>query len=119
MSERISYYQISAEIIDHACDDSGINLVNIEEEVDVTCIHSTNETNNISMNDDVISTMNIMHFYRKITTRMYPQEYNRIKQNAEFYVIHFYSEFIINRFPAGFETVTIWHYELNYFTSTF
>ena len=28
MSEEISSHQNSAEIIDHACDDSGINLVN-------------------------------------------------------------------------------------------
>ena len=39
-------------MIDHACDYSGINLVNTKEEVYFTCIHSTNETHNISMNYD-------------------------------------------------------------------
>ena len=46
--EEISYLQSSSEIIDHARDDSGIYLVNIEKEVDVICIHFTNETNNMS-----------------------------------------------------------------------
>ena len=40
-----------------------MNLVNIEEEVDITCIHSTNETNNISKNDDVNFSTNIMHLF--------------------------------------------------------
>ena len=31
MSAEISSRQISVEIVDHACDDSGDNLVNIEE----------------------------------------------------------------------------------------
>ena len=39
-------------MIDHACDDNGINLVNTEEESYVTCINTINETNDISMNDD-------------------------------------------------------------------
>ena len=42
MSEEISYHQNSEEIIYHACDDSGINLVNIKKEMGFTCIHSTN-----------------------------------------------------------------------------
>ena len=51
-SEEISYNQNSAEVIDHTCDYNGINLINIEEEADVTAIHSINTTNYISMNDD-------------------------------------------------------------------
>ena len=35
-----------------SCDYSGNNVLNIEEEADVTSIHSINETNDISMNDD-------------------------------------------------------------------
>ena len=42
----------SVEIIDHVCDDSGINLVNTEEESDVIYISSTNRTNDIYMNYD-------------------------------------------------------------------
>ena len=41
-----------SEIIDHICDDNGINLVNTEEESDITSINSINATNDISMNDD-------------------------------------------------------------------
>ena len=48
INEDNSYHKISSEITDHACDDIGLNLDNTEEEVNVTCIHSTNETNNIS-----------------------------------------------------------------------
>ena len=47
------------EIIDHACDESGINLLNSQKKVDFTCIHSSNETNKISMNDD----KNYIHKY--------------------------------------------------------
>ena len=46
-SEEISSHTNPADIIDHECDDSVINLINIEEEVCFTCIHSTNETNDI------------------------------------------------------------------------
>ena len=66
-------HQNSAEMIDHACDDSGINLVNTEEEVDPTCIHSTNVNNYTSMNSDDISHKYYAQFYRQITMRMYPQ----------------------------------------------
>ena len=54
ISEEISSHENSTEIFDHACGDSGINLVNTEEEVDITCINSSNETNAISKNDDGI-----------------------------------------------------------------
>ena len=38
--------------MDHTCDDNGNNLPNIEEEADVTSIHSINAKNEISMNYD-------------------------------------------------------------------
>ena len=73
MSEEISSQLNSAEIFDHECDESGINLVNTEEELDFTCIHSTNETNNISKNDVGNFYINIMHnFYQQILRKMYP-----------------------------------------------
>ena len=46
------YIYNSSEIIDHTCDDNGINLLNAEEESYTTSIHSINETNDISMNHD-------------------------------------------------------------------
>ena len=52
MEPVLSSNQNPAEIIDHACDDNIINLVNIEEEADVAYIHAINETNDIYMNDD-------------------------------------------------------------------
>ena len=52
ISEEISSHQNSKEIIEHACDNNGINLVNTQEEAGVTCIHAINETNDISVNDD-------------------------------------------------------------------
>ena len=36
ISEEISSRQNSAEIIDHTCDDNGINLLNIEEKAGFT-----------------------------------------------------------------------------------
>ena len=52
ISEEILSHTNPAEIIDHTCDDNGINLVNTEEEAIVTSIHSINAPNNISMNAD-------------------------------------------------------------------
>ena len=49
ISEEIYSRQNSAEIIDHTCDENGINLLNTEEEADVTSIHSINATNDMSM----------------------------------------------------------------------
>ena len=63
ISEDISSHKNSADIINHACDDSGINVVNTEEEVDFTCIHSNDENNGISMNDDDNLPINIMHHF--------------------------------------------------------
>ena len=48
-------------MIDHACDDRRINLQKKEEEVDLTCINYTNETNNLSNNYDEKVSINIMH----------------------------------------------------------
>ena len=47
-----SSHQNSSKIIDHTCDDNGINLLNKEEGDDVTSIHSINATNYISINYD-------------------------------------------------------------------
>ena len=51
ISEEISYHHHSEEVIDHTCDDNGKNLLNTEEEADVTSIHYVNTTNDTSMND--------------------------------------------------------------------
>ena len=51
-SGEISSNQNSADVIDDTCDDNGNNLLNTEEEVDLTSIHSINGTNYISMNDN-------------------------------------------------------------------
>ena len=88
MNEVNSSHQISSEIIEHACDDSSMDLYHTEEEVDVTYINYTNETNKISMNDDANVSINTMHlYYCQITTNTYPQEQNRIQKNAGFFVI--------------------------------
>ena len=51
-SEEILSNKNSAGVIDHTCDDNGINLLNTKEEADITSIHSINATNDIYMNDD-------------------------------------------------------------------
>ena len=45
-------------------DDSGMNLVNKEEEVDVICINYTNEANDTSTNDDGNISINITHIIK-------------------------------------------------------
>ena len=50
--EEISSHQNIAEVIDHTCDDNGINLINTQEEADVKNINYINATNDTSMNDD-------------------------------------------------------------------
>ena len=66
--------------------------------MDVTCIPSTNETNDISMNDDA----NLFHKYyvtfnHQITTKIYLQEYNKIKKNSDFVIIKCYFGFIVKK----------------------
>ena len=46
-------------MIDHTFNDNANNLLNNEQEVDFTSIHSINATNDISMNDDE----NLIHKY--------------------------------------------------------
>ena len=46
-------------MIDHTCDDNGINLLNTEEEAYATSIQSINGTYGISINDDE----NFIHNY--------------------------------------------------------
>ena len=46
-------------MIDHTCHDNGINILNTEEEADVTSIKSINVTNYIAMNDNE----NFIHKY--------------------------------------------------------
>ena len=71
MNEEISYHQNSEKIIDRLCYNSGINLVNTEEEVNFVCIYSKNETNYISMNDEDNFSINIMHhYYHQISINM-------------------------------------------------
>ena len=50
MSEEISSYQNLSEVIDHTCDENGNNLLNSEEEADVTSIHYINATKYICSN---------------------------------------------------------------------
>ena len=45
--------------MDYSCDENGNNVLNIEEEADVTYIYSINATHDISMND----VDNYMHKY--------------------------------------------------------
>ena len=52
ISKEILYHQNPEEIINHTCDDNGINLLNIEEELDVTSINYSNTSNYIFINDD-------------------------------------------------------------------
>ena len=58
-SEEIASHQNSTRVIDHKCDDNGINLLNIEEEAYVRSINDINATNEISINDDD----NVIHKY--------------------------------------------------------
>ena len=46
-------------MIDHTCDDNKTNLLNTEEEADVTSSKSINGTNDISLNDE----KNVTHKY--------------------------------------------------------
>ena len=74
--------------MDHTCEENGNNVLNIEEEADVTPVHSTDATNEISMNDDE----NYMHkyyapFYHQRILKMYILNQNMIKQNEAFFVI--------------------------------
>ena len=54
VSEEISYYQNSLEVIDHTCDHNRNNLLNTNEETNIIWIHYINENIDISMNDDEI-----------------------------------------------------------------
>ena len=58
-SEEISSHKNSTGVIYHTCDDNGINLLNTQEEADVTSIQSINRTNDISINYDE----NMIHKY--------------------------------------------------------
>ena len=49
-SEEKSSHQNSAQVIDHTCDDNGINLLNTEEKSYFKSIHYINATNDIYMN---------------------------------------------------------------------
>ena len=85
ISKNISSHQNSAQIIDHTCDDNGINIVNTEEGADLTSIHYINEINVTSMNDNE----NYIHeyyaqFYYQRTVNMYFQQHNMIQQNEGF-----------------------------------
>ena len=51
-SEEISCHQNPAEVIDNTCDDNEINLLNTEEEADVTSINYVNANNYISGNNE-------------------------------------------------------------------
>ena len=75
-------------MIDHACDDNGNNVLNMEEEADVTCINYINETNDISMND----VKHFIHkyyapFYRQRIMKVYHLYHNMIQKEEDFVVI--------------------------------
>ena len=67
-SEELESHQNSTGVIYHTCDDNGINLLNTEEEVDVTYINSINETYDISMKDDDNFTHH--YYYAKFLSSM-------------------------------------------------
>ena len=58
-SEEIASHNNSTVLIDHTRDDNGINLLNTEEESDVTSIQYISGTNGISINEDE----NFIHKY--------------------------------------------------------
>ena len=87
-SEEISPHQNSAEVIDHTCDDNGINLFNTEEEADLTSINFINATNYVSMNgDDNFIYKYYAPFYHQRIMKMYLLYQNMIRQNNFFFVI--------------------------------
>ena len=59
VAEELASHKNSIGVIDHICDDNGINLLNTEEEVDFTSIQSINGNNDIYMNEYE----NIIHKY--------------------------------------------------------
>ena len=59
-SEEIASPNISTGVIDHTCDDNGVNLLNTEKQQGVTYINYINGDNDISMND---GEKNIQKFY--------------------------------------------------------
>ena len=66
--------------MDLTCDDNGNNVLNIEQEADITSIHSINEANGISMNDNENLSINIMHhFYHQRILKMYLLDQNMIQ----------------------------------------
>ena len=77
--------------MDHTCDDNGINVLNIAEELDVTSIHSINATNDISINDDDSFIYKYYApFYHQIIMKMYLLDKNMIQQNKKIVVIKHY-----------------------------
>ena len=75
-------------MIDHTCDDNVINLLNTEEEADVTSIQSINRSNDTSMHNDENVSINIMQrFNHKKIMNMYLLDQNMIQQNEEYVVI--------------------------------
>ena len=88
ISEEISSHHNSEELIDHTYDDNEKNLLDTEEEADVTSINSINATNDVSINDDGNLSINIMHYFNhKIIMNMYLLDHNMIQKNEEFAVI--------------------------------
>ena len=87
-SEEIEYHNNSTGVIDHTFDGNWINLLNTEEEVDVTSIQYINGTNEIYMNADEKVSIKIMHhFYNQRIMKMYPPDQNIVQRNEEYSVI--------------------------------
>ena len=87
-SEELASHQNSTGVIDHTYDDNVINLLNTEEEADVTSIQSINRSNDTSMHNDENLSINIMQrFNNKIIMNMYLLDQNMIQQNEEYVVI--------------------------------
>ena len=87
-SEEIEYHNNSTGVIDHTFDGNWINLLNTEEESNITSIQSINGNNYISMNDNE----NFIHkyyapFYHQKIMKMYILYQNMIQQNEEYAVI--------------------------------
>ena len=81
-SAELSSHQNLLEVIDHTYDETGINLLNTEEESYVTSIHSINATNNISMYyDDNFIHKYYAPFYHQRIMQRYLLYYNMIQRN--------------------------------------
>ena len=87
-SENIASNKNSTVVIDHKYDENGINLLNTEEEADVTYIQYINGTNGISTSDDKnFRSKGVTNFYHQKIMKIYLLDQNMIQQNEEYVLI--------------------------------